>query len=551
MKRLAFLTCATLAHALPSSSSLLDIPTGQQRDTVQSILGQIDVLEGNNDPTTSSRSSTMKEMLRALEVMQDTYFDIFTGTWPDSIDWTAAVLGTHVSASLSSIVSSISPASLQSCSGLLQWQNTIDKYYAHTSVFYFGENAFGLRNQAFDDMLWVVLGWLENIKFAEMFALKHWDVVAASDAQTSGAGWHGLQFSPMAAHRSRIFYDLAAQGWDDSLCDGGMVWNSHLTPYKNAITNELFTTASIAMYLYFPGDNNSSPYLTPSSGHWRGFGKPHDSTHLENAIQGYKWLTESGMQSSESGLYRDGFHILGWRRYPNGTINPGTGRCDELDRMVYSYNQGVILSASRGLWMATGARSYLDDGHSLIENVMRATGWPNRGKAWHGLGRGGVLEEYCDTRGSCSQDGQTFKGIFFLHLSEFCRPLWPHEEDFMSTQAAAGFDRAMYQYHLARCAAYGKWIAHNAEAALATRNEDGLFGMWWTFRDPDDDEMMEILESTTLPPGAEDHKNPDIIEHPLLRRGDFNDRGRGRTVETQAGGLSVLRAHWNWETNFP
>ena len=546
MKAFTFLTTCALAHALPSLNGFFTDADRVSIPSQHQIKSQQNAMTGIDD-TLLRKPSTLKNMLNALEVMQDTYFDIFTGTWPASIDWTAAVLGTHVSATLSSIVSSISPASFESCSNLLSWQNTIDKYYAHTSVFYFGENAFGLRQQAYDDMLWVVLGWLENIKFAEMFSLKHWDVASTGD---SGTGWHGLQFSPMAAHRARIFYDLASQGWDDSLCGGGMVWNPRLAPYKNAITNELFTTASIAMYLYFPGDNNSSPYLASGSGHWRGLGKPHDPEHLENAIKGYKWLKESQMQSSDTGLYRDGFHILGWRRFPNGTINPGTGKCNELDRMVYTYNQGVILSASRGLWMATGARSYLDDGHTLVESVIKATGWPNTDRTWHGLGRGGILEEFCDTRGSCSQDGQTFKSIFFLHLSEFCRPLWPHEEDFISNQATAGFDRIMYEYHLARCAAYGRWIGHNADAALATRNEDGLFGMWWTFRDPNDDEMMKILDSTTLPPGAEDHLNPDTGGDPLVRRGDFNDRGRGRTVESQAGGLSVLRAHWNWQNNF-
>ena len=554
MKILAFLIPLALVHALPSLTGLLTVQHTRSTEAQQPIPGVRDGLEETLEgPAVISKPSAMKDMLHALEAMQDNYFDIFTGTWPASIDWTAAVLGTHVSAALSSIVSSISPSSLESCSNLLSWQNTIDKYYAHTSVFYFGENAFGLRNQAYDDMLWVVLGWLENIKFAEMFSLKHWDVFPVDDARISSTGWHGLQFSPMAAHRARIFYDLASVGWDDSLCDGGMVWNSHLTPYKNAITNELFTSASIAMYLYFPGDNNSSPYFTPSSGHWRGFGKPHDPLHLENAVRGYKWLKESHLRSSTSGLYRDGFHIDGWRRFPNGTINPGTGKCDELDSMVYTYNQGVILSASRGLWMATGARSYLDDGHALIESVIRATGWPNtRDRRWRGLGRSGIMEEYCDTRGTCSQDGQTFKSIFFLHLSEFCRPLWPHEEDFISVHATAGYDQIMYRYHLARCAAYGKWISHNAEAALATRNEDGLFGMWWTFWQPNDDEMTEMLESTTLPPGAKDHLNPasETSQDPLFRRGDFNDRGRGRTVETQSGGLSVLRAHWNWENTF-
>jgi len=492
----------------------------------------------------------LADMLDALQVMQETYFDIFTGTWPSAIDWTSAVMGTHVSAALSSIVSSLDAPSVSACSDLLKWQNLIDRYFTQTTVFYFGENAFALRNQAYDDMLWVVLGWLENIKFTEMYSLKHWNSLPTRLEGRSEPGWHGLQFSPMAAHRARIFYDLASKGWDESLCGGGMNWNPYLTPYKNAITNELFAAASIGMYLYFPGDNNSSPYLDASnSGRRKRFGKAHDPVYLENAIKSYKWLQESHMRSSVSGLYQDGFHILGWHRYPNGTTNPGTGKCDQLNTMVYTYNQGVLLSACRGLWMATGARSYLYDGHALVDSVVRATGWPNDGLAWRGLGRAGVMEEFCDHGGFCSQDGQTFKGIFFHHLAEFCRPLWPHEEEFITSETSAGFDRDIYNYHLARCAAYGKWVAHNADAAAATRDGEGRFGMWWTFGQVPGSVMDEIQQTSVLPAGAVDHLNSPEKIRPgsLVGMDDTNDRGRGRTVETQSGGLAVLRARWNWE----
>ncbi|KIW30871.1 uncharacterized protein PV07_02563 [Cladophialophora immunda] len=491
----------------------------------------------------------LHDMLNALDVMQDSYFDIFTGTWPDAIDWTSAVMGTHVSATLASIVTSLDASSMATCSDMLSWQNIVDRYYAHTTVFYFGENAFALRNQAYDDMLWVVLGWLENLKFAEMYTLKHWDFLQSGRRGDSGTGWHGLQISPMAAHRARIFYDLASVGWGESLCGGGMNWNPYLTPYKNAITNELFAAASIAMYLYHPGDNNTSPYLVSGGD---GLSKPHDPLYLENAIKSYKWLMDSQMRNPRSGLYQDGFHVTGWRRYPNGTVDPGTGHCDDLNPMVYTYNQGVVLSASRGLWLATGARSYLDDGHALVESVVRATGWPNSHPAWSGLGRAGILEEFCDHSGYCSQDGQTFKGIFFHHLIEFCRPLWPQEEAFIATDKSAGFDRAVYRYHLNRCAAYDKWISHNANAASATRDADGHFGMWWTFEEPDEDTMAEIQESTVLPPGADDYLNPGRENRrpaQFMNTTDRNDRGRGRTVETQSGGLAVLRAQWNWQVH--
>lgn len=489
----------------------------------------------------SSIHSALRDVVDAIEAMQDTYFDNFAGTWPDAIDWTAAVMGTHISATLSSIVDGLDLSYTESCADTLQWDNIINQYFTQTAFFYFGENTFGLRNQAYDDMLWVVLGWLENIKFTDMYSLRRKNLDQYSHAGT----WHGTQFIPMAAHRARIFYELASEGWDTSLCDGGMTWNPSLKPYKNAITNELFMAASIGMYLYFPGDNNTAPFLT--SDFEPPFGKPHDPQYLENAVKSYKWLQESHMQNVQ-GLFQDGFHITGWHRYPNGTVNPGTGRCDEINRMVYTYNQGVMLSASRGLWLATGARSYLDDGHSLVSSVIRATGWPNRDRSWRGLGRAGVLEEWCDHDVHCSQDGQTFKGIFFHHLAEFCRPLRPQERHFVFTRSQAGFDEEGYQYHLALCAAYGKWIDHNARAASITRNDDGLFGMWWgvPWGTRCDDDCMDGMQE--LPPGAIDHLNPPIENHASISPRDVNDRGRGRTVETQGGGLAALRARWQWQT---
>jgi hypothetical protein len=547
--KLTFLALPLLAAALPprDGNDLRDRADIQQP------------INGDRWPTVNNAASPhLKSVVDALQVMQDEYFDIFSGTWPAAIDWTAAVMGTHVSTTLSSIVSSFEPA-IETCSDALWWQNIINKYFAHTSFFYYGENAFGLRNQAYDDMLWVVLGWLESIKFSELYSLRHFK---ARQHQAIGptSDWHGLQMNPMAAHRARIFYDLAFEGWDETLCHGGMNWNPYLVPYKNAITNELFTAASIGMYLYFPGDNNTAPFLQqngPSTTN-DGTAKPHNPLHLENAIKGYKWLQQSGMQNRD-GLYQDGFHVRGWRRFPNGTVDRGSGECNELSTMLFTYNQGVILSASRGLWMATGARSYLDDGHSLIEDVIRATGWPpgkdeEENKRWHHMGRGGVMEEYCDHMGHCSQDGQTFKGIFFWHLSEFCRPLWKDEEDFVSG-LGTHLDQNVYKYHLDRCAAYGKWVHHNAEAAEKSRDRKGKFGMWWTDgKGWDEQSLEEVEERTKLPERAVDDRNPlpkaGRVRVLPKEEGDVNDRGRGRTVETQAGGLAVLRARWNWEVYF-
>lgn len=502
----------------------------------------------------------LDQSVKGLEVMQAQYFELWIGTWPTAIDWTAAVVNTHVSALLDTVTR------YNHGNGIFRPSEVIHRYFSHNVAYYFGEDAFNERNEAYDDMLWVVLGWLESVKFI-------------NDRNLSHASWYGTQFIPGFAHRARIFWDLASRGWDTSICGGGMIWNPRLEPYKNAITNQLFISASISMYLYFPGDDNSFPFMakeristnfTP--------GREYDPKYLKAAIDGYAWLKNSNMTNSQ-GLYVDGFHVKNWGL--NGSI--GTGKCDERNEMVYTYNQGVILSGLRGLWESTGDPTYLHDGYRLIHDVMTATGWsqgsPDSSAEWAGLGQSGILQEGCDPSGTCSQDAQTFKGIFFQHLTAFCMPLprkaaAPGKTHHASTALAA--------LHESNCLVVGAWVSHNAKAALRSRDDEGRFGMWWA-----EPSVSDELASA-LPPGAEDYRNdPTVLSqkpwtkagldsnsrwnlpqhnlvlkdsqaiiseeamksHPRRSTGgakssDPNDRGRGRTVETQSGGLAVLRSAW-------
>ena len=544
---------------------------------------------------------TLENLIYALDVMQNNYFELWQGTWPTSIDWTAAVLGTHVSATLSTLsstskevlsfvgghYSSSSSSSSSTLNGAnddadtvatarAKYENLVNRFFSHVSSFYFGENAFSLRNEAFDDMLWVVLGWLENIKLQELHSGLHYSTLPAGDNNVSGQTWHGTQFRVPAAHRARLFYDLASAGWDKSLCHGGMVWNPYLLPYKNAITNELFITASVAMYLYFPGDVIDSPFVESSlsSSSSSALNNPQ---HLKAAVEGYRWLKSSKM-TGINGLYADGFHVRGWR----SRREPGTGECDELNPMVYSYNQGVILSGLSGLWIATGSAKYLDDAHDLVRRVIEATGWINSSSPssdgytqsqgqWAGLGRDGIMEDTCDSYGTCNNDGQTFKGIFFHHLAELCRPLRHEEEQFLETNTS-NHDKwqQTYSNHRAQCRTYGEWIEHNAKAALTTRDAQGKFGMWWgrPYREDEEDNSIRfIVNSSVIPEMAVDYRNTYFDDEvygsrkstlssspsspssrKLIWNRDYNDRGHGRTVETQGGGLAVLRALYQWKT---
>jgi hypothetical protein len=529
---------------------------------------------------------TLPALMMALDVMQEEYFEVWQGIWPTGIDWTSAVLETQISAALSTLSTSFAyTATTESNLSPAEkaHENMINRYFSQLVASYFGQDHFRLRNEAYDDMLWVVLGWLESIKFIELHSDLHykdpqWPIERDSSKQHS---WYGKQWIPSFAHRARIFWDLASKGWNTSLCDGGMIWSPYLAPYKNAITNELFITASISMYLYFPGDDNPAPYMAdtgPPIG-------PRDPRYLAAAIEAYKWLYLSNMRN-EQGLFVDGFHVSGWERHPINGSKQNT-KCDSRNNQVYTYNQGVLLSGQRGLWEVTGAKSYLEEGHELISNVIDATGWdlkhdrlypdlrnktnPHLGQ-WHGIGRSGVLEEDCDRLGYCSQDAQTFKGIFFHHLALFCVPLPPHYLLPGENLDIREF-QALKTWHYESCARYGRWIRQNAEAAIATRNEDGKYGMWWGAPSGGNYSWVADPESK-VPKKAVDYRNRGIpkdrtwqdrnpnkgsqhhlvaddgqhVTSPLAMRaatqGDANDRGRGRTVETQAGGLAVLRALW-------
>ena len=543
-----------------------------------------------------NRTNVLRELNTALQTMQDHYFSLWLGKWTTAIDWTGAVIGTYVSATLSSFSRSLDYSTFNKSRRLdveaQMVDNEINKYFAHSVSYYFGEDHFAIRMQAFDDMLWVVLGWLEAANFVSLHSATHFspDTRVGEEGETRGE-WHATQFIPAFAHRARVFYELAEQGWDWRLCGGGMTWNPRLLPYKNAITNQLFIAASIGMYLHFPGDENCSPFLTQDDDCGENSPGRYDPMYLANAVNGYNWLKHSGM-TNDQGLYVDGFHIGGYRQ------NHSKATCDERNEMVYTYNQGVVLSGLRGLWHATGNITYLEDGHELIRNVIKATGWirtetssagsfttqkpqMNRNtdeqtrvspSDWHGLGSNGILTELCDPSGHCNQNGQAFKGIFFHHLSSFCMSLPTHSARPGRTYFASW---EVATLHHRSCSEYAGWVVHNAQAALHTRDGEGRFGGWWgadfeqVHASPHPSKMRpwSRAQSELLPDGAVDYRNTPTdtdgtysdtdYEEPSdlfvldptakkVAKGDLNDRGRGRTIETQGSGVAVVRAMWEF-----
>lgn len=496
------------------------------------------------------------EFRDVLETMQATYFN---GTyWPTTIQWIGAFIDTLVAASERSFTIAVIeydghvPGSQTSPE---QIQADIQNYYDQIEGYYSGEDVNQIFDAAYDDAQWVVLEWLEAIKF-----INRYDEYAQSDL--------GQEDIARFAHRAHIFYNIVQDKFDTALCDGGLTWNPALEPYKNAITNELFVSSSIGMYLYFPGDDNSDPYPSPTYANATNSTLPplralhaHDPLLLDNAIKEYEWFKTHNF-TNEQGLIVDGFHI---------SDNQTT--CDERNEMVYTYNQGVVLSGLRQLWEATGQTQYLEDGYDLIDVVINATGWNakdyDEAGQWAGLGRNGIMEEYCDAPANCSQDAQIFKGIYFHHLDLFCEPLPTQTALIPDLTHAASADLAAE--HAANCESYTPWIKHNAHAALSTRNGSKIIGGWWGASYVNKTQGSWPEWSAPMPEGSVDEWNhPSVLGQPpwvcrgphgchghdrrsigpnmaklfrsRKRQAEPNDGGWGRTVETEASGLGVVKA---------
>lgn len=331
-------------------------------------------------PNTSA-AYWLDQFQEVLDTMQATYWN---GTyWPTTIQWEGAVMNTFLAASDRSFLDV-----LEEYDGYVPGAGTseisvedeIHKYFSQVEGYYGNEDTDQIFNAAYDDAQWVVLEWLEAIKFIQEY-------------DTYEHSTYGADVIAKFAHRAHIFYHIVQNEFNTSLCGGGLTWNPALAVYKNAVTNELFLDTSVGMYLYYPGDDNPDPY--PSTDYEDIFGTlpplpplaKHDPKLLQMAVDEYNWFRSQPFVNSQ-GLIIDGFHLS-----PNQTT------CDEPNTMVYTYNQGILLSGLRQLWEATGDAAYLTDGYGYIWSVMNATGWfaldSEEAGQWGGLGRYGIMEDYC------------------------------------------------------------------------------------------------------------------------------------------------------------
>lgn len=185
-------------------------------------------------------------------------------------------------------------------------------------------------------------------------------------------GWWGLawiasyKLNPVQDYLTRaeaIFADMVT-AWSTE-CGGGVWWNRAKT-YKNAITNELFLSLAIDLYLL----TNNTQYLT-----W--------------AKQEWQWFNQSGLINKQY-LINDGL----------------LNNCNNNNAQTWTYNQGVILGGLVGMYQATGDKSYLVPAAQIANATMVLLSTSS-----------GILQEVCEPTNNCDGDAVQFKGIFMRNLA--------------------------------------------------------------------------------------------------------------------------------------
>ena len=191
-------------------------------------------------PTTVSLATQLVRLQTSIQVLQEPDYFLTGSGFPTASEWTSTVLAT--------LLIDYSQASNDS------------QYFPNFIAVFNNESVVELIFQGNDDILWVCLACLRGAAYASI---------------------NYPQWVPTLLDRAKLFYTLASRGWDNTTCGGGMV-SGPFSTYKNAVTNELWITASVGMY--------------------EAFGEP---TMLEAALQAWTWFNNSGMINAQ-GLVNDG-----------------------------------------------------------------------------------------------------------------------------------------------------------------------------------------------------------------------------------------------------
>ena len=231
-----FIFIAVLVLAIPSLTFL------EKSDAV-SINADVEnehIKRTDCSSTAISPATQLERLQTSLQVLQEPqYFSSAYGFFTAS-EWTSTVLATL----------------------LIDYSQVANdsRYFPNFVAVFNNESLLDLIFQANDDRLWVCLFCLRGAAYASI---------------------NYTQWVQPFLDRAQYFYTLAGTGWDNTTCGGGM-FSGEGSTYKNAVTNELWITASVEMY--------------------EAFGDP---SLLETSLQAWTWFNNSGMINPQ-GLVNDG-----------------------------------------------------------------------------------------------------------------------------------------------------------------------------------------------------------------------------------------------------
>ena len=211
---------------------------------------------------------------------------------------------------------------------------------------------------------------------------------------------HKAEYLQMAGS----IFDNMAGGWDQT-CNGGIWWSKE-RKYKNAIANELFLDVAAHLANRTPDAKLKARYLDWADREW-------------------EWFAKSTMISSDH------------------QINDGlTSACQNNQKTVWSYNQGVILGGLAELSRQPHRKKLVSAARQIADAAI-----------FHLADNDGVLHDPCEPK--CSADSTQFKGIFVRNLA------------------------LLYQRKHAR--RYLHFFSVNADSLLAkASNSDESFGVVWS-----------------------------------------------------------------------
>lgn len=92
-------------------------------------------------------TQTLEDAFEALTVMQTEFFVPEQGTWPEAIDWTAAVMQTVLSGALTSLSQAFSALDFLPKYDKKVKSNLVDSFFTQLVSSYFGQDAVSLRHQ--------------------------------------------------------------------------------------------------------------------------------------------------------------------------------------------------------------------------------------------------------------------------------------------------------------------------------------------------------------------------------------------------------------------